>query len=306
MDNIYRYRAYGSIMLFGEHAVMHQGYGICIAIDQSITATLKIRSDQVITVSTMLGDLEGSTDALPKSEQLNYLSESLSVCSDLIQKGFDLSINSAIDIFVGLGSSAAVMVSTIGAICKSAGIYDEQIILTRIMKALKNISPRADGCDCVASLLGCTVAFNPRTMEIIQYKNSFDITALYSGTKAIRDRQMHSIEEKRKADPVKIAKIYGAIDKVTKLAMRSLENNDLYRLGEHMNLHQEYQKELGSSTDALDRLAKILKEDPSILGVKISGSGGGDCVIGLGNSFIYLPLDLERSRIFHLKTVPGR
>jgi len=306
MDNIFQYRAYGNIMLFGEYAVIHQGFGICSAIDQSITSTLKLRADSKIMLETQFGNLDGSLECFPQSEKLDYLCAALEACRDLMKTGIDLSLDSTIDVFIGFGSSAATLVSTVGVLCNAYGIFDEEVIIQRTLTALKIVSPLASGCDCVASVIGGTVAYNPRTKEKIRYRKSFDITALYCGSKSISVQEISKLEEKRKEDPITIAKIYQSIDSITQLAMRALENNDLYRLGELMTMHHHHQVALGTSTPVLDRLIEILNDDPNILGSKISGAGGGDCVIGLGSTFIQLPIDLDRARVFHLKTLPGR
>jgi len=305
MEKIFQYRAYGSVMLFGEYAVLHQGFGICSAIDQSITASLELQPDRSIQIHSQFGNLSASLDALPQAHELDYVCAAIEACKDLLTTGFTLSLHSTIDVCVGLGSSAATLCSVVGVLCKSQGIWEFEVILPRVLKALKIVSPLASGCDCVASLSAGTVAYNPRTQERVPYHKPFDLTALYSGTKTISQVELAKLEEKRKSDPVSVAKIYEKIDKITQLAMRALENNDLHRLGELMSLHHQDQVALGTSTPVLDRLITILQKDPDILGAKISGAGNGDCVIGLGSTFVELPLDLENARVFHLKTLPG-
>ena len=41
-------------------------------------------------------------------------------------------------------------------------------------------------------------------------------------------------------------------------------------------------EKLGLNTPEIDEIIRLMKSDPNINGVKISGSGLGDCVIGLG------------------------
>ena len=39
---------------------------------------------------------------------------------------------------------------------------------------------------------------------------------------------------------------------------------------------------MGLSTPELDEIVRAMESDPKVKGVKLSGSGLGDCVIGLG------------------------
>ncbi len=70
----------------------------------------------------------------------------------------------------------------------------------------------------------------------------------------------------------------------TLAAVEAMRDHDWRIVGTCMNQSQIYMKELGVSDDTLDHLVSHLEAQPSILGAKISGSGLGDCVIGLGSA----------------------
>ena len=55
-------------------------------------------------------------------------------------------------------------------------------------------------------------------------------------------------------------------------------------MGELMNINQGLMDALGVNNARLAELVYALREDPNILGSKISGSGLGDCVVGLGKA----------------------
>ena len=55
-------------------------------------------------------------------------------------------------------------------------------------------------------------------------------------------------------------------------------------LGDLLNRNQGYMEEMGLSNEALDAIVRALRAAPGILGAKISGSGLGDCAIGLGEA----------------------
>ena len=49
-----------------------------------------------------------------------------------------------------------------------------------------------------------------------------------------------------------------------------------------MNIHQGLQSALGVSNSRIEEIVYALREAPGIDGAKISGSGLGDCVVGVG------------------------
>lgn len=306
MSQVYNYRAYGSLMLLGEHAVLHQGWGICCAIDQSITATLVLRDDRIVVIKSALGCYEGSLDQIRVVEPLSYAIESVITFLPYASCGFELTLVSTIDHQLGLGSSAATVVATLGvlnlAFFKS---LDEERVLRDAVSTVRKVQGFASGCDCAASVYGLTVAFNPRTFEVQKYYHSFDLTALYCGYKVKTSVMIDKVNERIKNEPKVIAKIFAEIENITMLGMRALTNNDLHRLGELMLAHHHQLKELGVSNHDLDKLFDLLIHAHSLLGAKISGAGGGDCVIGLGSAIIDLPIEMEGAKVIHLKTLSG-
>ena len=61
-----------------------------------------------------------------------------------------------------------------------------------------------------------------------------------------------------------------------------------------MNKNQTYMRKMGVSTEKLDEIVKTLQQQPGILGAKISGSGLGDCVLGLGESDLeQIPVEMS-------------
>jgi mevalonate kinase len=64
----------------------------------------------------------------------------------------------------------------------------------------------------------------------------------------------------------------------------AIQEQDWLELGFLFNEQQKCMKSLGVSDDHLDSLIAELRAQPNILGAKISGSGLGDCVIGVSSS----------------------
>ena len=82
-------------------------------------------------------------------------------------------------------------------------------------------------------------------------------------------------------------------------AKQYIEANDLKALGEIFNINQGLMDAIGVSNSTLAGINYELRRDPGIFGSKISGSGLGDCVVGIGKperlDFPYPLIPLEIS-----------
>lgn len=304
MSQVYNYRACASLMILGEHAVLYQGWGICAALDQFITVTLIPRDDRSVVIKSSFGTYEGTIDSLTTYQPLSYVLKAIENCSVFITGGFELVIMSSIDPNMGLGSSAAVVVGTLGALSLAfLHTDDKERILKLAVKTVQDVQGSASGCDCAASLYGCLVAFNLRTFEVIEYHHTLEITALYCGYKTQTSIMIDFVKKRMKQYPEYIEKIFLEIQQIVILGMEALAKNDLQRLGELMTAQHYHLKNLGVSNQDLESLFELLRGNKAILGAKISGSGGGDCVIGLGCVLENLPINKEGARTIHLKTL---
>jgi len=108
------------------------------------------------------------------------------------------------------------------------------------------------------------------------------LVAVYSGYKTPTHEVIAKVEKKRAQCPTVFASLYNAIDCCAKNAIIAIKKKDLAQLGLLMNIHQGLQDALGVNDAVLSKLIFELRAKPNIYGAKISGSGLGDCVIGLG------------------------
>ncbi len=63
-------------------------------------------------------------------------------------------------------------------------------------------------------------------------------------------------------------------------AKETIIYKDWQRLGTYMNYNQDYLQDLGVSTEKLNTMIKAAR-DTGAYGAKLSGAGGGDCMIAL-------------------------
>jgi len=124
------------------------------------------------------------------------------------------------------------------------------------------------------------------------------ITVVYSGSKTPTTTVIDLVSKTRDQFPEQMNMIYDIMDSSAKYAAASIGRNDWETVGRFLNMNQGLMDAIGVSNKILSGIAYDLRDDPGILGSKISGSGLGDCVIGLGKlkqDSAYDPLPIEMS-----------
>lgn len=288
----YKVKVPGSLMLFGEHAVLQRKQAVVTAIDRYLQVTLIPRADCNISIRS--SGFANHTVALSKLRVVKpyeYVLTAIKQYLPKIKQGFTLKISSDFASHVGLGSSAAVTVATLGVLSwwlngkkpKQLELCRKAIAIVRLVQGV------GSGADVAASVFGGVIAYKMQPLTIRKLCKNLSLIAVYSGSKVATAEVIARVGKKRKQSPYIFASLYNTIDRCTQAGIIAIKNKQWSRLGELMNIHQGLQEALGVNTATLAELIFSLRRYPNIYGAKISGSGLGDCVIGLGkirnNSF---------------------
>ena len=102
----------------------------------------------------------------------------------------------------------------------------------------------------------------------------------YTGIKADTITIVNQVLEKAKKYPKEIENIYTSIQSIVDLAKKNLLNSDWQAIGDLMNFNQGHLVGLGVSSQKLDNMINAAK-NAGAYGAKLSGAGGGDCMICL-------------------------
>lgn len=282
--NTYTATAPGSIMLFGEHTVLHGGQAIVTAIDQFIHVQLTPREDKTIMIhSDRLGTHQTTLSTLHPSKPFDYVLTAILQFSKKLTYGFDLEITAEFADNLGLGSSAAVSVAVIKVL---AAWLTPHLSLDDIYHYSKQVILQVQGlgsaADVAASTYGETIAYRLAPLDIFVLPPPPEVTLVYCGYKTPTKIVIEHIARKQSQFPRLYAEIFGAMNSCTQDAVSAFRQHNWPQVGELMNIYQGLQEALGVSTPAINLLIAKLREQPHILGAKISGSGLGDCIWGLG------------------------
>jgi mevalonate kinase len=276
----------GSLMLMGEHAVLHGQPAIVTAISKRMKVELTPRTDSVVLLHSTLGEHETTLDELGPNESFRFVLGAIRACREGIGQGFELDIRSEMSHQMGLGSSAAVTVATLAALAGAQGqAVDPHALMERGIRIIRKAQGGVgSGADVAASAYGGVLRFFAEDPEVVSLPVAPKLTVLYSGSKTPTPEVISIVEENRKNQPEVFAELDELIGDLVRRAFAAATAEDWESVGELMNIHQGLLDALGVSNAKLSELVYDLREDPNILGSKISGAGLGDCVVGLGKA----------------------
>ena len=137
------------------------------------------------------------------------------------------------------------------------------------------------GFDIASATFGGTLYFvtGGKVIEPLSVKNLSSVIG-YSGVKADTTSVVNNLKLKIKNSELRYTKIFKSITKIVEKAKISLVNSDWKITGKLMNQNHKLLQELGVSTKKLDKMCQAAVSSGAY-GAKLSGAGGGDCMIAL-------------------------
>jgi mevalonate kinase len=306
-------------MLLGEHAVLHGRRALVCAINKRITVSLSRRAENVLHIGSALGEYESPLDDLADHPAFRFVLDA--VRQYPLKQGIELKIESEFPSDIGFGSSAAVTVATHAALMKNpprlsrcsshpsaggefetsppaegcpqggVGSMDLMDLFKRSLATIHRVQGRSSGADVAASVFGGVIAYRADSLEIKPLGQSVSLTAVYSGSKMKTADVIKIVEDQRKSDPEKHSRIFDEMDASVDEVI-----DDFSILGKKLIENQFLMEEMGLCNAALAEIIRRFREQN--IPAKISGSGLGDCVAGLGRVpsvglFPVYPLEID-------------
>lgn len=253
----------GKLMLFGEHAVVYNYPCIATSVSSRIYVEVEKTSGQF------------KIDA-PQVKDVRFVERTVQLFKDKYKIDGEILIKTSSDFSsqYGLGSSSAVTVALIYALSKLYKIeLSKQEFFDLGYKVILNVQGVGSGFDIAAAIFGGTLYFitGGKVIEPLSV-DSLSLVIGYSGTKASTSTLVKNL----KPD----FKIFDDIKQIVEAAKINLVNSDWKETGELMNQNQRLLQKLGVSTEKLDKMCQAAVM-AGAYGAKLSGAGGGDCMIAL-------------------------
>jgi len=292
----------GKVYLFGEHAVVYGEPSVPCAIGRRARVRVEPREDDRVRVEARDLTLEGFTVEyreggpdvdVPTSlveSATGYVDEAVGRAREAIAEaggparaGVDVAVESAIPLGAGLGSSAAVVVAAIDAATRAYGVTLSPAELAdagyRVEHDVQDGQASRADTFCVA--MGGVVRVEGddcRTIEapdlpfVVGHDGGAgDTGELVAGVRALREEYGFA------ADTV------GAIGDLVRAGEDALAAGDVDELGRLMDANHGLLSALGVSARSLDAMAWAARE-AGARGAKLTGAGGGGCVVALDAS----------------------
>ena len=200
-------------------------------------------------------------------------------------KGDDLTIfiNSEIPIGGGLGSSSAFCVSLIGAFYYSLNKkIDKKFICEKSIELERIINQNTSGADCSICTFGGIGVYNKLSGFKKLEHNIHDLPFLIIDTGISHDtfEMVNQVKKIKENDTEQFNYLCKEYERIFNFSLTSLKNKNLESLGILMNENHSLLKNLSLSNSIIDKIVKICKSGGTF-GTKITGSGGGGCVLSL-------------------------
>ena len=270
----------------GEHAVLHGYPALVCAINKRMRIKLTPRADTRIVLRSTLGTHETTLDELAPNESFRFVMGTIRAMQAELAQGFELTIRSEMSHQMGLGTSAAVTAAALAALWGALGrpLDPAQMLTDAVDIIRKKQGGVGSGADVAASIHGGCLRYFAETREIVKLPTAPKLTVLYSGSKMPTPEVIAFVDARRKRHGAVFAAIEALMGDVVQQAFAAATRDDWETVGELMNINQGLMDALGVNNVELSELVYELRKDPTILGSKISGSGLGDCVVGLGKA----------------------
>ncbi len=198
--------------------------------------------------------------------------------------GFRITTKSEFSSQFGFGSSSASTVCTIKAVSEILGLnLSNKEIFDLSYKTVLDIQGKGSGFDVAAAVYGGILYFvtGGKVIEPLDIE-SLPLIVGYSGVKADTVTLINKVKESFVNRQDRLSEIYNAIEVLVNNAKDALLKIDWKTFGKLMNQNQELLSELGVSIEKLDNMIDSALT-AGAYGAKLSGAGGGDCMIAIAS-----------------------
>ena len=291
MKNKVTVSAPGKLMLFGEHAVVYDKPCIVTAVDQRIRVMAeKLTSNELtvdapdVGISVYRKDMSklGAGTEIPKG--VKFIEFAVKNFKNIYGLPGGVKINTKSDFSseFGFGSSSAVTVAVVKALSELFQTkLSKKALFDLSYKTVIEIQGVGSGFDLAAAIWGGTLYFVGGGKVIKPLKTrGLPLVVGYTGIKADTATLIRQVGELYKSQKAKIEGIFDSIQEIVEAAKIAIEDSNIKKLGELMNVNQNLLARLGVNSTELDNLVTAALASGA-LGAKLSGAGGGDCMIAL-------------------------
>lgn len=269
-------RAFGKVLLFGEHAVVYGHPALAIALERGVSAWVVPGAPGVEApawgLSASIGD--GSRVGAALEALVGALPPQIAPAR--------LHVDAHVPAGAGLGSSAAMAVACARGLALAAGVtLDDAVAYDAAMASERVFHGEPSGLDHTVAIRGGLLRFvrgTPPRVSPLAIGAAFDLVVVHVADGADTGAMVRGVREQRGRLGVVATALHDQIGVVVDEAASALDAGDIGRVGELMSVNHSLLGAIGVSTPALDAAVWAARE-AGALGAKLTGAGGGGCVV---------------------------
>ena len=276
---------HGKVILFGEHGVVHGRPALAAALSRGARAEAHPADRPLLEVEPWGVAIEPSADG---DDGPGTDNAGLRRAFAALRSGYPEppQLRVAAELTVpggaGLGGSAALSVAVVRALDAALGVERGNVEVAELaQRAEKVFHGNPSGVDAAMAAHGGVALFSKaRGVRPVRLATALPLVVGYSGEQGSTKKTVASVARQLQRDPGRVEKIFDGMEAIVDNGKLALEAGALEDLGQLMALNQKLLVALMRSTTRLEEMCRAAI-DAGALGAKLTGGGGGGCMIAL-------------------------
>jgi mevalonate kinase len=269
--------ACGKVIVVGEHAVVYGYPAVAAGVPAGVRLTAAPLPDPGAATTLKIPSWALDLAITPDSDHpvARATEQVLGYCDGPVT-GWAIEGHSDLPPGGGLGSSAALTVALARLVLGPDA--DPALVVEASLAGERVFHGDPSGIDSEVAARGGVLRFvRGEPVETIPTQH-LPLCVIPSGIERRTDRQVAGVRARRDRHPTVMRQVLEAVAATTTAAIEAIKSSDLVALGELMDINHGLLVAMGVSSAALDELCSTARS-AGALGAKLTGAGGGGCVL---------------------------
>jgi mevalonate kinase len=288
-----RVSAPGKLMLLGEHAVVYGRPCLVTAVESRLHMMLTALEDDTFSIHAPDVGVDHLTGHMASAfaggralaHGTRFVESSLAVFREHfgLDRGVHIETHSGFSSQLGLGSSSAAVACTLFGLAR---LFQVEIAPRQLfdlgLEAIFRVQRTGSGFDLAAATFGGTLFYSnaePRQIVALDAP-ALPLVVAYTGIKADTATYVRRVSDLLETWPTAMNLVFDTMGQIVSDGRSALQEADLIRLGQLMDMQHGLAHAIGVDTPETAALVFAARK-AGAYGAKLSGAGGGDCIIAL-------------------------